>query len=113
MNKLIILSGAIAPSVDSTTMSEDLTEFELASIHFYSDSTLTTKVAVTTGIVDVKASPDNVAFFSVDSGEFNAAAADTPTWKRPNAYGLVVRARFTFAGLPAGATHFKALIWRK
>ncbi|MGI2179411.1 hypothetical protein [Shewanella frigidimarina] len=94
-------------------MSEDFTEFELASIHFYSNSEFKNKVTVTSGTVDVMASPDHIAFFSVNNGLFNAADADTSDWQRPNAYGLMVRARLTLANIAVSVTHFKALIWRK
>lgn len=94
----------------SEEMSGSYEGCQLAFITFYSDEYITQSTP-TAGTVEFSLSADGVNYKSVNSGSFNASQAYEESRTPPNASGLAIRAKVKLAGV-AGATHFKACVWR-
>lgn len=94
-------------------MDTNFTYCEMSHIHFYSDDSFeeASRVTPTGGDVLVRFTSDNVEWRDVVDGQFSATDAYASTRNPPRGNGLAVNAQVTLSGV-AGATHFKATIWR-
>lgn len=92
-------------------MSKDWSKAEQSSIQFFSDAEGQNQVTPSGGTITVTGTPDEINYFTIPEGVFNASESYLETRARPNASNAMVKAKLTLSGV-TGAAYFKALMWR-